>query len=216
VGPDSPYYPAVDASIVKYAHDPAQAAQAIDGLGYTKRPDGFFYDPAGQKLGVSIFAPVQNDIHPKATAAVAAMWQQLGVAVEQVLIPPQRMQDREYVAQFPSFQMIERRNSLSVIEIWRLHSSSTQLPENRFRAPGTSRYRNSELDALLERYVTAIPVPERTEALAGIVHHMTENLSHLPLFFGVDPTMVSNRLVNVTARGDAFTQAWNVQEWDLR
>ena len=45
---------------------------------------------------------------------------------------------------------------------------------------------------------------------------MTENLTHLPLFYGVDPTMISNRLQGVTPRGAAFTQAWNVQEWDVR
>jgi hypothetical protein len=27
--------------------------------------------------------------------------------------------------------------------------------------------------------------------------------------------MVANRLVNVTARSNTFTQSWNAQEWDL-
>jgi hypothetical protein len=54
------------------------------------------------------------------------------------------------------------------------------------------------------------------QALATLVHHQTENLSQLPLFHGADPTLVSNRLMNVTARGEAFTQPWNVQEWDLK
>jgi hypothetical protein len=53
-------------------------------------------------------------------------------------------------------------------------------------------------------------------ALATLVHHQTQNLSELPLFYGADPTLISNRLVNVTGRGPLYTQAWNAQEWDIR
>jgi hypothetical protein len=54
------------------------------------------------------------------------------------------------------------------------------------------------------------------QALAGLVHRQTENLSQLPLFHGADPTLISNQLLNVTARGSAFTQAWNAHERDIR
>jgi hypothetical protein len=52
--------------------------------------------------------------------------------------------------------------------------------------------------------------------VAALIHHQTENLSELPLFYGADPTLISNRLVNVTGRGPLYTQAWNAHEWDLR
>jgi ABC-type transport system substrate-binding protein len=189
----------------------------MEGLGYTKRPDGFLYDSAGQKLTVSVYIPTQNDIHLKTAAPVADYWQQIGVATEQVPIPIQRTQDREYNLQFPGFRLVERVNSLFLNDIWRFHSSVVPLPENGFRAPGfESRYRHPEVDAFLDRYATTIPMPERMQALAGLVHHQTENLSQLPLFHGADPTLISNRLVNLTARGSAFTQAWNVHEWDIR
>ena len=216
VDPATPLYHLVEPSIVRYEFDSRAAAQAIEGLGYAKQPDGFFYDSAGQRLSVSIYAGAQNDIHPKAVAAVAAMWQPFGVAVEQVLIPIQRAGDREYRANFPSFEIAERRNSLIVAEIWRFHSSTVSLPENRYTGPGNTRYRHPEHDAWLERYVMAIPMQERMQALAGLVRHQTENLVQLPLFYGADPTLISNRLINVTARGDSFTQAWNIQEWDVR
>jgi peptide/nickel transport system substrate-binding protein len=215
VGPETPLYHLVEPSIVKYEYEPRRAAQIVDELGYTKRGDGFLYDETGQRLNLSIYAGAQNDIHPKTTAAVAAMWQQLGASVEQVLIPVQRAGDREYRAHFPSFEIAERRNSLIVTEIWRFHSSQVPLPENRYRGSGT-RYRHAELDGWLERYVATIPMAERMGMLAGLVHHQTSNLSQLPLFHGADPTLISNRLINVTARGDAFTQAWNAHEWDVR
>src|SRR5439155_1389025 len=98
-----------------------------EGLGYTKRADGFLYDADGHKLSVEIRIPLQNDVHAKAAAPVADAWQQLGVAVDQVPIPIQRAQDREYRAQFPGFQIVERVNSLSISDIWRFHSSIVPL-----------------------------------------------------------------------------------------
>jgi ABC-type transport system substrate-binding protein len=38
----------------------------------------------------------------------------------------------------------------------------------------------------------------------------------LPLFWELEPTMVSNRLQNVGGRSIPFTQAWNAHEWELR
>ncbi len=217
VSPDTAGYASIEPEIVKYGYDPRQAGQILAELGYPKRPDGFLYDRAGAKLALDIRVPLQNDIHAKTAAPVANFWQALGIAVEQTPVPIQRALDKEYRTTYPSFEIVERGNSLLVGEIWRFHGSQVPLPENGFRAAGYGgRYQNPELDAALERYVTTIPMNDRMRALAAVVHHQTENLSQLPLFHGSDPTLISNRLVNVTARGDSFTQAWNVQEWDIR
>ena len=212
----TPMYGIVEPFVVRYDYDPRGAAQILESLGYSKRGDGFLYDPAGRRLNIDLRIPLQNDIHAKTAAPVADYWHQLGVAVEQVGIPIQRATDREYRALYPAFEIVERRNSLQVSEMIRMHGSEVQLAEQRFRGSGTMRYRNAEHDTLIERYATTIPMPDRMEALGRLVHHQTENLTHLPIFFGADPTLISNRLINVTARGDAFTQAWNVHEWDVQ
>jgi ABC-type transport system substrate-binding protein len=137
--------------------------------------------------------------------------------VEQVPVPIQRMQDREYRAQFPSFELVEIPNSITVRDMLRFHSQQAPLPENRFTSTGNyARYQNPDLDALVDRYQTTIPTRERMETLGGIVRHLTENLPQMPIMYGLDATMVANRLVNVTARSNTFTQPWNAHEWDLR
>jgi peptide/nickel transport system substrate-binding protein len=217
VSPEMPLYHLVEPAIVKYGYDPRQSTQLLEGLGYTKRPDGFLYDADGRKLVVDIHIPLQNDVHSKTAAPVANAWQQLGVGVDQTPIPIQRQQDREWRAQFPSFNIVERVNSTAIADIWRFHSSQVPLAENRWLAGGfASRYRSPVVDAALERYLATIPPPERMDALATLVRHQTENLTELPLFYGADPTLISNRLVNVTGRGPDYTQAWNAHEWDLR
>jgi len=217
VSSDTAEYRAVESSIMRYDYDPTRALQLMTELGYTKRGDGLLYDAAGQRLSVEIYTTIQNDIHPKTTAAVADYWKQLGVTVEQNIIPIQRAQDREYRAQFPAFELVQTNNSLVARDVRRFHSASIPLPENRFQVTGNnSRYRNSELDAFIDHYVTTIPKTERMQALAGIVRHQTENLSIMGMFFFVSPTMIANRLQGIVPRGDNFTEAWNAHEWDVK
>jgi peptide/nickel transport system substrate-binding protein len=217
VNPDVPYYTIIEPAIVRYGYEPRQATQLIESLGYTRGSDGIFADARGLRLVVSVYTPVQNDIHAKTLTAIADQWQQIGVATDQVLVPAQRMGDREYLAQFPAFELVERPNNLTLNAIRRFHSSQTPLPENQFRAFGnTTRYRNAVLDTFIDSYSTTIPIQERMEALAGMVHHQTTGLTQLPLFFGVEPTLIANRLMHVTPRGDTFTQAWNASQWDVR
>jgi peptide/nickel transport system substrate-binding protein len=217
VDPSEPGYNLIEPSVVKYPYDPRQAAQMIEGLGYSKRADGFFADASGQQPAVSIWTTVSNALQPKAMTAVADQWQRLGVPVEQVPVPIQRMQDREYRAQFPGFELVENPNGTTMRDMIRFHSSQAPLPENGFRQIGNyARYQNPELDGLLDRYFTTIPPRERLETLGGIVHHLTENLPQLPIVYGADATMVANRLIGVTARSNSFTQSWNVQAWDVR
>ena len=95
-----------------------------------------------------------------------------------------------------------------------MHSSATPLPENRFQATGNNpRYRNAENDALVERYLGTVLRAERIKALADLVHHRTDQLPSLPLFYEVDYTLHADRVHGVTARGPRSTQTWNAQDW---
>jgi ABC-type transport system substrate-binding protein len=95
-----------------------------------------------------------------------------------------------------------------------LHSSRTPLPENSFLASGNfSRYLNPELDALVERYAGTIPHRERMQLLGDIVHHVTDQVTMLGLFFNTDPVLVANSVSNVTATGQG-AMTWNAHRWD--
>src|SRR5438105_12211171 len=188
----------------------------LEDLGYTEASDGYLYDAAQQKLTVTTYFTVQNDMHPKATATVADYWQQVGVATDQVPVPIQRANDREYRAQFPSFEVNEISMDLSVRNVRRFHGDSTPLPENRFASTGnSSRYRSAELNGYINAYSTTIPREARMVALGQMVHHMTDNLTVMGLLNTVRPTMVSKRIQNVTGLSSRATEVWNVETWDV-
>lgn len=216
VGPDTPGYEEIEPSITKYAYDPRRATQMIEGLGYTRGADGFFVDGARERLQVEIRTTIRAELQPRIVAAVVDYWKQSGVDVDQVNIPPQRMNDREYRATFPAFEMPGGTNDLSPEEIMRYHSSSTPLAENRYQVTGNySRHRSAELDSYIEQYITTIPRSERLQALARFAHYESDLLPTLGLFYQVDTSLISDRIQGVTTMGRRASQAWNVEQWDL-
>lgn len=216
VNPDTPEGKAVEHAIVRYEFDPRRSVQLIEGLGYRRGGDGFFVDAAGQRLTVELRTTVQNPVHTPATAAVANYWEQIGVGVEQNLVSPQRAQDREYRAQFPAFELVITGNAVNSAGVRKYHSGSIPTSENRFQVSGNnSRYSHPEIDAAIERYLVTIPMPERMQALAQLVHHQTANLSIMGLFYSTEPSMVANRIKNTTARSERATEAWNAHEWEI-
>jgi peptide/nickel transport system substrate-binding protein len=217
VGPDEADHQALQASIAKYEYDPRRAVRMIEELGFVRGADGLFADAGNQRLSVEISTTVQNDTHLKAMPATADYWKAAGVIVEQVPIPLQRIQDREYRATFPSFTLGLISISLSPGDVSRYHSAATPLPENRFVVSGnTARYRSPELDSYIDRYVTTIPKDQRLQMLMQIVRHQSENVTALGLFHYVNPTMVANRVLNVGGRGAKAMETWNAQLWDVR
>ncbi len=210
---DLPEYREVNANGVRYDHDPRRAAELIELLGYTRDSEGFFRDPAGTRLTVELRTTAGDDTREKMLLSMSDYWQRSGVAVEQVLVPGQRNQDREYRANRPGFVFSGGGSYLDGLED--LHGSQSPLPETNYVGRNDSRYVNPEFDALLDRYVATIPKQERMQVVARIVEHIAENLNIITLFPQAEPVMVANRVLNVVGHGPNSPQSWNAHEWDL-
>jgi ABC-type transport system substrate-binding protein len=167
-----------------------------------------FKDSSGQPLVVQI-SSTNEDQNTKPMFSVADYWQRVGVGVETVVIPIQRQRDREYRAIFPGFTL--QGGGSGVAAIKNSHGSQARLPENNYTGSNYSRYQNPEFDALIDRYQSTIPHPERMEALRQVVRHMTDQLNMMNLYYATSSTMLSNRMVNA-----GRDPTWNVHQWDLR
>jgi peptide/nickel transport system substrate-binding protein len=210
ITPDHPDFRTIDPFVAKYPYDTRRAIQLIDEFGYPKEADGTYMDPRGKKLTVEV-RTTAHDLREKLIHVLADYWGKVGVATDAVIIPRQRAQDREYRATSLSFDF-----RFNPPEVTRYHSTQVPLPENNYRGNNSARYRSAELDALLDQYVITIPKQERTQVLAQIIKHMTEQLVVLPLFHDAEPMLVGNRILNITPRrGDAFP-GWNAYEWDVK
>lgn len=210
LAPSEPEYKEVEDAVIRYEYDPRRAIQLIEGIGYTRGSDGIFRDRNGERLAVELRSNgeriIENTIVP-----VANFWTQLGVATEPVLVPPQRIVDREYVATFPSFRMMRQPNTASQFN--RIHSSLTPLPGNRFVGSNYSRYKSPELDTLIDTFLTTIPRAERIQILRQAMRHISENLNQMGLFYDADFTFVGNRIGYI---GASETLLWDVQRWEIK
>jgi len=215
VGPDDPEFPAVDSRITRYPYDPRAAMQLIAGLGYALGPDGFFVSEGGDKLTVEL-RTVDVDINTKAQLAIADAWQHIGLATQPYVVPPalQTGPARGQRAAFPAFDM--ERGGADLASLPNFLSANIATPENNWAGQFRTRYKSAALDSLITRYESAIPLAERNQALGDVVAYMTQHLVMLPLFHDVEPTMISNRLVNAHARNVASSNTWNVEQWALQ
>jgi peptide/nickel transport system substrate-binding protein len=213
IEPTDAEYPTIESRIVRYPFDPAAAARAVEGLGFRRVSDGAFQDARGETLSVEI-RTTANDANQKALAAVADYWTRLGVATEQIVIPNQLLQDAEYRALYPGFELVNQSSGPAGIENL-LHSSAAPLPERNYRAPNSGKnrgaYTDPTYDAIMDRYQITVPERERRDLLGQLVRIQTENLLVMGLFYSADAILMANRLQNAPAGS-----AWNSHEWEVR
>jgi peptide/nickel transport system substrate-binding protein len=215
IDPGQPEYAAVQARIVSYDYDPRTAAQMVEELGYARGADGLLADGTGQRLSVEIRQAGGDSTRQKVLLSVGDYWRRIGVGMEPHFVSPQRQQDRQYRATFPSFELVQNPNYLRGLT--NLHSSQAPLPTNNFSGSNRSRYRDAEFDALYDRFVSTIPRDERLQVLGQITYHLTDRLVLMGLYYGTEITIIGNHLQHVqAAKVRGTTQAWNAHEWDLK
>jgi len=202
-------------SVVRYEYDPRKAMQVIDGFGYRKGADGMYRDAGGQPLAVEILVSASQEINVKSTFAVADYWQRLGVGTKPMVEALQvtGLERRQFEATWPGFTLI--RSSNDVAGFLPLHSSEARLPENAYNGSNRGRYMSWDLDGLIDRYFLTIPAGDRVEIVGQIIHHVSDQLPLLPLFYGAEPAAIAHRLSNVGTRPPGSTQAWNAHEWSV-
>jgi hypothetical protein len=87
-----------------------------------------------------------------------------------------------------------------------------RVPENAYRGRNRARYASAELDGLIDRYFTTIPLTERHAVLGQVVNHMTSNVVNIWLFYNGHAMAIANNLANV----GAFQDTANAHVWDVR
>ena len=210
VGPAHAEWREVEQSVVKYDYDPRRAEQLLAGLGLTKGPDGILRDATGTRLSVETRTTANDDSQVKTMLSVVDYWRAVGVATEQTMVPPQRSSDREYRATRPAFEVVRQPGGWRELE--RLYGGNTPLPENNFTGVNRPRHQNPEFDVLIDRFFTTIPQRERIDILRRIVSYVSDQLIILGMFWDPSPTMISNRVKNVTSPGDV----WDVERWEVQ
>ncbi len=209
VRPNEPEFRDIEQFIVRHAYDPGRSAQLLAELGYTKGSDGLFIDAAGQKLELEVRATGSPAIHVKTMQPVADYWQRLGISINQVIIPVQRLSDFEYRTTMPGIEVVRYGSGADRVD--QLHGSKAPLPENRFSGTNRSRYINPDFDGLIDRYFAMIEWAPRMQALGQVARHISDQLVVMGMIYDVAPVLIGNRVENVTTPNPT----WNIHQWTL-
>jgi peptide/nickel transport system substrate-binding protein len=211
IAPNQPLYkPIWDKYTVKYPYDPRQATQMLQSIGYTLGPDGLMRDATGEPLGWQIRTTAGDDLREKIILTAAADWKKVGANVSPYVIPRQQADDPEYRAGFSAMEVV--RQPADVRGIKSLHTRTTSLPENQFKGTGNrSRYFNAELDDLIDRVYTTIPLDQRRDLMGQIDRIVTTEVPFYMILYSTGTYLVNNRVTGFESDGP-----WNAYQWGLR
>jgi ABC-type transport system substrate-binding protein len=143
--------------------------------------------------------------------AAANNFQQVGLGVDTLIIPRQRVEDREWRANRPGFEVVRQPNDLTEAALRRMHGADAALPANNYRGFNRTRYASPELDSLIERFFTTIPRAERMDVLRGIVRHVSDQLPVMGVGHVVEAWLINNRVQNFSAP----VSTRNGHNWDV-
>ena len=210
IPPDDPAHPSIKDSIVYYQYDPARAIQTIASLGFSRGADGNFRDGSGEVLSIKVQSAVTS---AKLNLTVADYLNRVGIKGEGVTLQSAVATQPEVRYTYTGLDVVNAPiGSLGMVNY--LVSSAAPLPERNYRAPNSGVNRGSyvdpDYDLLMRRYVTAVPLSERMQALARLVNVQTSQLLIMGLYYTVYAVVMADRLQNVPPG-----VAWNAHDWDV-
>lgn len=199
---------------IRYEYDPRRSAQLLEALGFTLGADGVLRDASGSRLQVEIRSNVRG-LYYDSKLATAGYWGRIGVATTLFDDTEALRRNREHRASFPGFDLSGTASGTRALRDY--HSAQIPTADNRFAGRNRARYGNPELDALIDKYLVTISVPDRVKTTAEIVRHLTEGVIPLTLIYNPRPIIVGNRVANVPVTvGEGGTGVWNAHEWEIK
>lgn len=209
--PYHPWHQATLHRVSKWEYDPRRSAQTLEEMGFRKGPDGFYVKPNGQPLNNEIRTTSDIDTQLKQMFVIHEGWNALGVRTAAVPIPNQRQGDLEYRSTnccFENLQGGEGENGLIA------RQGPVRTAENNWRGHRTN-YVNPDHIAMINRFLTTVPMNERIEIAGDLLHHLTSQALVFGLYWVARPTVISNRVTGPVGRHTGATPVYNVTQWDI-
>jgi peptide/nickel transport system substrate-binding protein len=210
-------WPWVQDVVVKYPYDPRRARELFAEGGWRSQPDGTLVNAAGEPVTLAAWV-TPGGTHTDALPIVADNWKNVGITVDQFVIPRPAMTDPAFQATFRGVYMAG--NPLNPFSDTQRKFLSTVCPaaENNW-AGNTNRgcYKNPEWDRLSAAMGVAIDANTQRQLWRGMAGIYTSDLPSLPVFFYLDTTIFRDGVSGV--KGETTPRSsttWQIGEWDVQ
>jgi len=211
MSPSAPSYKEIEQQLVLYPYDTRRATELLQSVGLSTGPE--VRDAEGKPLTIDIRTS-PGDVWVKTNEAIADQWRRLGLQVNTSTFSQTQLRDLEYRANRPGFEFSRRGTGMENLAMFQ--TREVPLPENRYSGKNLARYSSPEMDTLVDRYYATVQPRERTQVLAQLFRFMSDQLPIMTLFYDVEPSLVSSRIVNYNGKPAESTGAWNVHRWDVK
>ncbi|MPZ15986.1 MAG: hypothetical protein GEU73_16450 [Chloroflexi bacterium] len=212
--PGLDYSSAIEQAVVKYPYSARAAEQLLNEAGYTKRADGLFAGPDGERFTPELKtnASVQYE---QERSIVASSWRQLGIDVQETVLPAALAQSGEARATFPGFYAFS--TSLGDRALRNFASAEIPSTENRWTGSNRGGWSNAEYDGLVSRYQVTLDRNERVRQMAEMARLLSDQLPAYSLYYDLGTIVHVTQLRGlgpVVADATGLI-AWNVHLWEL-
>jgi peptide/nickel transport system substrate-binding protein len=206
IHPANELRPEVEDAIQKYRYDPARAQQLLAEAAWLRGPDGVLvHQPSAERFEIELRATEAGDAE-RFLNVVGDGWKGVGAAVAFYQIPSALTSNNEFRTKFPGVAHISPAIDTLLSSYFNSRFNATA--ENRWTG-SRAGYVNPHQDALSDRLAVAIEPRQRVAAMRDLLQETTTNLPIIPLYWGVDPVLVTKGVKGVRGR-----DAWNLFEWD--
>lgn len=213
IPPNHTYRKEVESSIPQYRYDQATALRALGEVGWTRGADGVLRNTAGAPFAFSIQA-TRNPRAEKEVAVIADGWRQIGMEVEERLVPSAIIREPESWHRFGGVEIIAQLSTSFMRD--RIHSKQVAAAPNRWAAANYGGYVNLAVDDIVDRLVVTIPRADRIPLVRDLLREAMTDIAVMPIYWDPDPILALARVRNLPIPS-AITQVhtWNVFEWDV-
>jgi peptide/nickel transport system substrate-binding protein len=184
--------PSLEASIPRYAYDPARAQQLLAEAGWIRGADGVLIGPGGERFELQLRATQVGGAQvgkQLELSVVGDAWKRLGVEPTLNLQAIGTAGDRGYEAVQPGIADVGNVAPGTNL-LRRLNSRFIATEANRWTGNNLSGFRDPQVDALLDRYYVTLDSRERLDLDRQLLVKILGDLVVMPLYWEVVPTLM--------------------------
>jgi ABC-type transport system substrate-binding protein len=198
----------LETAIPQYQFDIFQAGRVLEASNWVRSPEdgSLVHRQTNEPFAFEVWARPDSE---RLAQMIADTWTAVGARTGVHIIPPERVNDRQYEA-LHSGPLVSRVTDQQVWEAM-LHSRQIPSPANNWVGANRSNYANSSVDEVLDRLSVAIDSGGQVAYQRQALFQVLGDLPIMPLFWEVVPALTRPSVKGTIVAGPTLTT--NIYEW---
>ncbi len=214
IPPDDVKWDWVKDAVTSYPFDQRRAVQAMAEVGWNRGGDGNIVSSTGERVTVPLWT-TQGGQWESEVDITASNWRDIGLAVDQYIIPGPQSRDRELRAKFPGFSSTPVPFDF-LRQVSGYYSPECASDQTRWAGENRGCYQNPNLDRIAGGLLTTIDPAQQRQLWRDMVKLQTEELPGLPLYHYVQGIIFREGVTGIKGENrPTISVTWNVADWDV-